>query len=189
MTSVGWGRGSVERLSEVGLDHGLHRLVTLGGYLIAALDEFVDELGWEDALATRDDLPELDVCGAEDFGCFSQATGQVGGGRRTSLAATDCIPKRNAAAEASSNLEQSTTGRNLLGLDQAGDLSLNSRSDGVDPVAPSGVLEGDLPRSCIAKRCEREVAIKFGRVGGGVGHVGHTPSVLRVSNRCVPQSL
>ena len=55
----------VEAAAEVLLDGQAHDVERLGRHLVAALLELVDELGREQPLARRDDLPELDVARSE----------------------------------------------------------------------------------------------------------------------------
>ena len=58
----------LQRLAEVLFDDGAHGGEGLGRHLVPAALELRDELGREDALARRQDLPELDVRRAEALG-------------------------------------------------------------------------------------------------------------------------
>ena len=180
------GEHGFERFPEVRFDHCAHDIEWFRWNLIAALDEFVDEFFREDSLATRDDLTELDVGRAEDFGRFAQASRDVGGRYGPALAAAGDVPQRNCSTETARNLDQAPASWHFLGAHKVGELTLDGRANRIDAVAPASLFQRHLPRSAVAKRSEGEIAFEFGHAGGGIGQIGHVSSVRRGLGQCVP---
>ena len=70
------GEHLLERAAQVGLDHLAHDVEVFGGHLVAQQGELGDEFVGEDAGPRGDDLPELDVGGAEILRGLAQTPGQ-----------------------------------------------------------------------------------------------------------------
>src|SRR5581483_2861019 len=90
----------VEGSPEVLLDDAPHDVERLGAHLVATEPELGDELFGKDALARREDLPELDVGRPEVLEGAPEATAEPGARRGVALAALDGVPEAEGGAEA-----------------------------------------------------------------------------------------
>ena len=169
------GENGFERRSEVGLDDSANEVERLGRHLVTAGDEFLHQLGGEDALAAGDDLAQLDVGRTERLGAVAHATREVGPAVAAPLAPSEYKPGDERATQDSDDGDRSTDRRHLRWPDQRRQSSGGSGTQGGDVAAPGSGGGIEIPRRRIAEHAEFEV-------GGGTGHASSVERRHRHAN-------
>ena len=158
------GKDGFEGRSEVGLDDSTNEVKRLSRHLVATGDEFLHQLGGEDALAAGDDLAQLDVGRTESLGAMAHATREVGPAVAASLASSDQEPGDQRATQDSDDGDRSTDRRYLRWSDQRRQAPGGSGTQGGDVAAPGGGGGIEIPWRRVTEHAEFEV-------GGGTGHL------------------
>src|SRR5262249_19681589 len=145
------GEGALERTAEILLDHPAHVREALRRDLVAAALELLHQLGREESLPRRHDLPELDVGGAKTLESAPEPARQPGARDGAARAALAQLPSRQRDAEERGGLREAAERRQGAAAHQRGNLGLRGGAALVDAGAPAQPLRVDGPRAVLAE--------------------------------------
>ena len=158
------GEGGGDLAAQLLLDDPLHHVPRLGRHLVAALLELGDDLLGEDALARREDLPELDVGGAEGLGGLADAPGDAGDLRGAARPPLGDGPHGDRGAEVAHGGDHPQARRDAAGSGEVREAAGDVEAELVGGGEPGDLVEVDDPRAVLGVGAEHEVC------GRGLGH-------------------
>ena len=154
------GEDVLQRDAEVFLDHLADDFERLGGHLIAALLELLDQLGREQPLAAGDDLAELDVGRAEPFGGTAQPGRDVaatGLGRGVPLPLAAQPPRPDRGDEATGDGDHPKTRRQPAGPGERWHVGLGGLAKQAGNRIPQQCVAVEHPRPVVGERSPVDV--------------------------------
>ena len=160
----------VEARAEVLLDGAPNHVEGLGGNLVPALLELLDELGREQALARGDDLTQLDVRRAERLGGATQPERDVGAARLGAGVALQLLahdPGHDGYSEMPDHGQHPQTRREPAWCGERRDLLLCADAQRAGQVEPARLVPLDGPRTRFGEGGPTAVRGEIGRVGHG----------------------
>ena len=149
----------LQRPAELGLDRSADHIERLGGDLVAAALELLDELGGEQALAGGDDLAELDERRPEGLSGQPQPARQVGDAVRACELAPLALdqPWHDRSGQARRDDHTAPAGRQTARRDQVGDGLLGQPAQLLGVGPPGDGIAVEHPRGVVGERAPTQV--------------------------------